>query len=162
MSKMGSYGPFGHLKPKLWPKEGSTVKLAIWLLTTKSQECQFDSRPLKIMNFHDFLVCRWHVTYNWKAFDESYNFALNLISIGGLHAKLWSPKVTRILTLGISRLPLGSPRTKWHLGAGPMAKHIVYYKREGGGFPQVRAVVSLVSPSLLVACPSTKNAPAMH
>ncbi len=29
---------------------------------------------------------------------------------------------------------------------------------EGGGFPQVWAVVSLVSPELLVACPSTKNA----
>jgi hypothetical protein len=29
-----------------------------------------------------------------------------------------------------------------------MAKHRVYYKGEGGGFPQVRAVVSLVNPSL--------------
>jgi hypothetical protein len=33
----------------------------------------------------------------------------------------------------ISGLPLGSPGTKWHLGAGPMVKHIVYYKGEGGG-----------------------------
>jgi hypothetical protein len=30
---------------------------------------------------------------------------------------------------------------------------------EGGGFPQVRAVVSLVSPESLVVCPSTKGAP---
>jgi hypothetical protein len=30
---------------------------------------------------------------------------------------------------------------------------------EGGGFPQVRAVVSLVSPELLVACSSTKGVP---
>ncbi len=29
---------------------------------------------------------------------------------------------------------------------------------EGGGFPRVRAMVSLVSPELLVACPSTKGA----
>jgi hypothetical protein len=29
---------------------------------------------------------------------------------------------------------------------------------EGGGFPQVRAMVSLVSPELLVACLSTKGA----
>ncbi len=29
---------------------------------------------------------------------------------------------------------------------------------EGGGFPQVRAMVSLVSTELLVACPSTKGA----
>jgi hypothetical protein len=30
---------------------------------------------------------------------------------------------------------LGLPNTKWHLGAGPVARHIVYYKGEGGGFP---------------------------
>jgi len=29
---------------------------------------------------------------------------------------------------------------------------------EGGGFPRVRVVVSLVSIELLVACPSTKGA----
>ncbi len=34
-------------------------------------------------------------------------------------------------------VPLGSPRTKCHLDAGPMAIHRVYYKGEGGGFPQV-------------------------
>jgi len=30
---------------------------------------------------------------------------------------------------------------------------------EGGGFPRVQAVVSLVNPRLPVACPSTKGAP---
>jgi hypothetical protein len=43
-----------------------------------------------------------------------------------------------------------------------MAKHRVYYKGEGGGFPQVQAVVNLMSPNLLVARPNTKSAPAMH
>jgi len=38
MSKMGSHDAFGYLKHKLWPKEGSRVKLPIWLLTIKSQE----------------------------------------------------------------------------------------------------------------------------
>jgi hypothetical protein len=42
------------------------------------------------------------------------------------------------------------------LGAGPMAKHKVYYKGEGGSFPQIRAMVSLVSLSLLVAHLCTK------
>jgi hypothetical protein len=37
-----------------------------------------------------------------------------------------------------------------------MQRHKVYYKGEGDDFPQVRAVVSLVSPSLPVAHPSTK------
>jgi hypothetical protein len=30
---------------------------------------------------------------------------------------------------------------------------------EGGGFPQVRAVMSLMSPELPVACLNTKNVP---
>jgi len=30
---------------------------------------------------------------------------------------------------------------------------------EGGGFPQVQAMVSQMNPELLVACPSTKGAP---
>jgi hypothetical protein len=38
MSKMALHDPFGYLKHKLWPKEGSGVKLAVWLPTTKSQE----------------------------------------------------------------------------------------------------------------------------
>jgi hypothetical protein len=43
-----------------------------------------------------------------------------------------------------------------------MERHIVYYKGEGGGLPQVRAMVSFVSPSLLVVRPSTKSAQTMH
>jgi len=35
---MGSHYSFGHLKHKLWPKEGSGVKLPIWLLTRKSRQ----------------------------------------------------------------------------------------------------------------------------
>ncbi len=40
-----------------------------------------------------------------------------------------------------------------------MERHKVYYMGEGDGFPQVRAVVNLVSLELPVACPSTKGAP---
>jgi hypothetical protein len=43
-----------------------------------------------------------------------------------------------------------------------MAKHKVYYKGEGAGFPQVRAVVSLMNLCLHVARPYTKSALAMH
>jgi hypothetical protein len=57
---------------------------------------------------------------------------------------------------------IGEPETKWHLGASPVASHKVYYKGEGGGFPQVRAMVNFVSSSSLVACPSTKSAPTMY
>jgi hypothetical protein len=94
----------------------------------KGQES--NSRPLKVKNRLDFLTCRWRATYSWKVLNEVYNFASDLISIGGLKKKLWAPKVMRVPTLGILRLPLGSLGTKCHLGASPMAKHKIYYKGE--------------------------------
>jgi hypothetical protein len=82
-----------------------------------------------------------------KAFEEGYNFALNLIVIEGLHRKLRVLKIAVIPVVGISRLPLGSPGTKGHLDVALVERHKVYYMGEGGGFPRVRAVVSLVCPS---------------
>jgi len=137
MSKMGSHDPFGHLKHKLWPKKRSGIELAIWLLTTKSQE----STRFPCVQ----VACRCCTTYRWKDFDEGYNFALNLISIRGLHEKLWAPKVAEVLVMGISRLSNGSIGTKCHLDVGLVKRHKVYYKGEGGGFPQVRVVVSFVN-----------------
>jgi hypothetical protein len=72
------------------------------------------------------------------------------------------PKVARIPVVGISGLPFGNLGTKCHLGVGRVARHKVYYKGEGGGFPQVRVVVSLVSPNLPVAHPNNKSVPSMH
>jgi len=80
------------------------------------------------------------VTYRWKALDDSYNFALKRILIRGLLAKLWGSKVVEESIGAIS----GLPGKKSHLDVGSVAINIVYYKGEGGGFPQVRAVVSLV------------------
>jgi hypothetical protein len=40
---------------------------------------------------------------------------------------------------------------------GAARRHKEYYMGEGGGFPQVRAVVSLMSPKLPVVCLSTKG-----
>jgi len=150
MSKMGLHDPFGHMKHKLWPKEGSESN---W---------QFDSRPLKVGNRPDFLAFRWHATYRWKAFKEGYNFSLDLISIGGLHTKLWGPKVAGVPTLAISRFPFGSPETKCHLDVSLVERHKIYYKGEGGGFPQVQTMVSLVNLNLPVIRPSTKSPPTMH
>jgi hypothetical protein len=103
-----------------------------------------DSRPLKVGNRPDLLGCRRRATNRWKALDEGYNFASDRIAIGGLQKKLCALKVPRVLASGISGLPRRSPGTKSHLDASPVESHRVYYKGEGGGFPQVRAVVSLV------------------
>jgi hypothetical protein len=147
---MGSHDPFGHFKHKLWPKEGSGVKLPIWLPTIKSKK----SPRFPCVQ----VTCNIPLEKSWRG----YNFASDLISIKGLHAKLRAPKIMEVPTMGISGFPFGSPGTKWHLGASLVAMHKVYYKGEGGGFPQVWAVVSLVSPSLSVACPTTKSALTMH
>jgi len=45
------------------------------------------------------------------------------------------------------------------LDVGAAEKRKEYYMGEGGGFPRIRAVVSLVSPWLLMACPNTKAVP---
>ncbi len=109
---------------------------------------QFDSRPLKVGNLPNFLACRQCATYCWKALDEGYKFALDLVAIRGPHKKLCAFKVARVLGVAISGLPLGSPRTKSHLDVALTERRKVYYKGgEGGGFPQVRTVVSLVCPS---------------
>ncbi len=60
--------------------------------------------------------------------------------------------------MAVSGLFLGSPETKSHSNVGAMGRHKKYYMREGGGFLGLRAVVSLESPELPVACPSTKSA----
>jgi hypothetical protein len=52
------------------------------------------------------------VIYRWKALDKGYNFSLDFISIGGLHAKLWARKVDGVLIE--------------NLDVGLVEKHIVY------------------------------------
>jgi hypothetical protein len=123
---------------------------------------QFDSQPLKVRNWPDSLMYMWHTIYLWKALDEEYNFALDLISIGGPHAKLWGLKVVGVSTLAISGVPLGSLEKKCHLDVGLVERHKVYCKGEGGGFPQVQIVMNLVNSSLPMVRPSTKSAPIMH
>ncbi len=64
--------------------------------------------------------------------------------------------------MGISGLPLENVGTKNHLDVALVERCKIYYKGEGGGFPQVWAVISLVSLRLPVAHPSTKSAPTTH
>jgi hypothetical protein len=111
---------------------------------------------LKVRNHPDFLVFKWHATYHWKALNKGYNFSLDFTLIRGLHTNLWAFKIAGIPILGIYRLSLGSPRTKWHLDVSPVTRDKVYYKGEGGGFPQVQAMMSLVSPCFPMACLAPK------
>jgi hypothetical protein len=107
---MGSHEPFGHLQHKLWWKERLGVKLLVWPPTTKSWK---STRPRCVQ-----VECIHH----WNALNKGYNFALDLILIGGLHRKLYTLKVAGVLVIGISGLPLGSPEIKKTIWMWPRGK----------------------------------------
>jgi hypothetical protein len=59
------------------------------------------------------------------------------------------PENHKSLNFGNFGTPIWSPKTKNHLDMGLVERHKVYYKGEGGGFVQVRTVVSLVNLSCM-------------
>jgi hypothetical protein len=139
MSKMGLHDPFGSSKHKLWPKEGSEVKLAIWFLTTKSQE---SSWFLSV-----WVACHILLERSWQGLQLFFKLHLDRRStkeVMSLQSR-GSPNFEKFETL------TWESRDKMTFGSWPMAWHKKYYKREGGGFPQIRAVVSLASSCLPVA-----------
>jgi hypothetical protein len=103
-----------------WPRIGRLDICSTSYGKKKGREsnCQFDSRPLKVGNRPDPEVCRRSVIHHWKVLEESYNFALDCISIRGLSKELWRRKFPRVQTRTVSGLHLGSPRTKSHSGVG--------------------------------------------
>ncbi len=130
MSKMGSHHSFQHLKHKLWPKEKPGVKLTIWLPITKSQE----STLFPCMQ----AACDTLLESSWWGLRLCLRPHCNSRSA----CKVMGPQNRRSPTV---EFPLGSLRTKNDSDVAPMDRCRVYYKGEGGGFPQVRAVVTLVS-----------------
>ncbi len=89
---------------------------------------QFDFQSLKVRNWPDSGVCRWSATHHWKALNESYKFASNLVPIGGWNEKLWTPKVPRVQTGTVSGLHFGSPGKKVPFGCkcGGETQRILY------------------------------------
>jgi hypothetical protein len=57
----------------------------------------------------------------------------------------------------LSGLHFGSPNKMCHSDVASATSHREYYKGEGGGFPRVRAVVSLVCVQVPMASPNTKG-----
>jgi hypothetical protein len=126
------------------------------------ESANFDSRPLKVGNRPEILNYRERATYRWKGLDEIYNFALYRIAIQGLLAKLWGSKVPGVPFGAISGLPLESPGKNSHLDVASVESCRVYYKGEGGGFPQGPGRGESCVSVLPVARPSTKGAPTLH
>ncbi len=107
----------------------------------KSRESnwQFDSRSLKVGNRPLPDIRIGSATRRWKALEESYNFGLDLVLIRLGSQEIWASKVPG--------LQLGNPGKKSHLDVAPAERYREYYMGEGGGFPRVRAMVSLVCQS---------------
>jgi hypothetical protein len=87
----------------------------------------------------------------------------DLISIKGPHTKLWGPKIVKpqLKEFRDSHLGVLGQNAIWIWASWRGTKYTIR-EGEGAGFPQVRAVMNLVSSSLPVACPSTERAPTMH
>jgi hypothetical protein len=98
---------------------------------------------------------------NWLNVENRLDpnkFALDFIPIGGLSKELWHHKVPKVQIGTVLGLLLGRPRTKSHSNIGDVERRRKYYMGEGGSFPRVQAMVSLVSLGSPVACPSSKGA----
>ncbi len=97
-------------------------------------------------------MCNIPLESSWQGLQLCFRPHINRRS----SSKVMGPQSCRSRNFGNFVTP------KCHLDVGLVERHIVYYKGEGGGFPQVRVVVCLVSPSLLMVLSNTKSAPTMH
>jgi len=132
---MASHWPFGHLQPKLWAKEGPRVKLTIWLSTIKSRESTFSRRP------------NWECDTSLKSSRRGLQLWFKTCPDPSLG---WGAMVVQSFgspARTLSGLHFGSPNKMCHLDVASATSRREYYIGEGGGFPRVRAVVSLVCPS---------------
>jgi hypothetical protein len=135
MSKMGSHCPFGHPKHKLWLKERSRVKLAVWLSTAKNQEStQFPCVQV---------MCDTPL----ERYREGLQLCFRLHCDRKSAQEVMSPQSRKSPICGNFGTLTWEFRDQNHLDVALMERRKVYYKGKGGGFPQVRDVVSLVCPS---------------
>ncbi len=107
--------------------------MTIWFPTTKSQESpQFSC--MHVTCDISFEKSWWNIQLCFRPhFNQRFT------------CKIISPQSRK------------SPRCgKWHLDTNPMARHRVYYKGEGGDFPQVWAVMNFARLCLLMVRLCTK------
>jgi hypothetical protein len=108
MCKMGSHDPCEHSTHKLWPKERLRVKLAIWFLTTKSQESP------------RFPCVQVACDISLKSSQQGLQLCFGLDLNRRFAHKVMGPKVAEVPTMG-----------KWHLCARPMARlKVVPFKND--------------------------------
>jgi hypothetical protein len=144
MFKMGSHDPFEYLQHKLTQKERSGIKLAVWFPTRKSWE---STLYVQVECNTSLESSQWELQLCFRPHPNQRSKQRVIVS-----QSCKSPNH------GIFRTPLYEPRAQNHSDVGAMERHKECYMGEGGGFPQVWAMVSLVSPKSPLACLSTKSA----
>jgi hypothetical protein len=153
MSKMGSHCSFGHLKNKLWPKEGPGVELPgvrqFWLPTTKSRESTRNTWVQK--------TCDIPLERSRRDLQLSFRRQINLSS---------APKVIRLQSRGSpAGRDFGTParesresRDKKSIWVPPPRRVTEYtIGSKVVAYSQARGVVCQVSPSSPVAVPTPKR-----
>jgi hypothetical protein len=132
---MPSHWRFGHRQPKLWAKEGPGVKLAVWLPTTKSRESTSSRRPIWACDMALERSRRGLQLWFRPRCDPTLQSGVMVVQSSGSSAGT------------ISGLHFRSPGNLCHSDVASATSRREYYMGEGGGFPRVRVVVSLVCPS---------------
>jgi hypothetical protein len=90
---------------------------------------------------------------------RDYNFGSKLVPIRVRGEELCSSKVPGLQPGIVLGLQFGSPGKKNHLDVASAESCRVYYMGEGGGFPRVRAMVSLVCKSARGLSPHSRVFP---
>ncbi len=85
------------------------------------------------------MACNISLEIYWWGLQFCFRFRLNL----RFSREVMGPQSRKSLNFD----NFGTPERKCHLDVGLMKRRRIYYKGEGGGFPQIRAMVSLVSSS---------------
>ncbi len=131
LSVLGVVGKFLKCKCSKWPRMSHLDICNPSYGQKKGRESnwQFDSRPLKVRN-RPLPNFRWQsATWCWKAFEESYNFGLDLTPIESCSREIWAPKVPGLQPGTVSRLLLRSPGKKSHSNVASAGICKIYDKK---------------------------------
>jgi hypothetical protein len=150
MSKMGSHDPFEHLKHKLWPKERSGVKLAVWLPTTKSLES----------TWFPFVqvACDTPLESSWRGLQLCFRPHLNQMSI----RNVMGPQSRKSPNFGNFEISTWESRDKKPFGCGSHEEAHSILKGGRWWLPPSPGRCEFRESKLLVVHPNTKSAPTMH
>jgi hypothetical protein len=146
---LGVIGKVLKCKYRKWPRVGhlDICNPSYGQKKGRESNCQFDSRPQKVKN-RLFPTSELRVQYVVGKISTratslvqtllQSDFAVGSYELPKSRDSNWDNFGT------ISGLQLGSPGKKNHLDVVPEMWRREYYMGEGGGFPQVRAVMCLV------------------